>query len=78
MTLREVTALVLLYRACEDGDTKRKVLRLIPELEELVGIEVVVPTGAREVALKITDYCASRPTADWSITKIAELIGKLE
>lgn len=36
MTLRETTALVLLFRACPDEALKRKVLGLLPELGELV------------------------------------------
>lgn len=36
MTLRETTALVLLFRACQDEALKRKILGLLPELGELV------------------------------------------
>lgn len=42
MTLREVQALLLLYRACADEAVRRRVLALLPELGDLVG-EIEVP-----------------------------------
>jgi hypothetical protein len=36
VTLREATALVLLYHACGDEGTRRRALELVPDLGELV------------------------------------------
>lgn len=38
MTLREMTALLILYRACTDEGARRKVRGMLPELEEIVTI----------------------------------------
>jgi hypothetical protein len=62
MTLREVTALCLLYRACPDADVKRRVLGLIPELEELV---VVVPGPDDPIPLRD----GSGKIVDWAWRK---------
>jgi hypothetical protein len=37
VTVREATALMLLYRACEDEALRRKVATLVPELPECAG-----------------------------------------
>lgn len=37
MTIRELAVLVLLYRACPDEALRRRVLKTLPELGELVG-----------------------------------------
>lgn len=38
MTLREMTALLILYRSCTDEGARRKVQGMLPELEEIVTI----------------------------------------
>jgi hypothetical protein len=47
MTIHEVTALVLLYRACQDEDLQRRVLRLVPDLAELVDQPTFTATHTR-------------------------------
>ena len=47
MSIRELTALVLLYRACPDEGVKRRVLEMLPELTELA--EVLVPFRPHQV-----------------------------
>lgn len=34
MTLREVQCLLLLFRACPDGEVRRRAMKLVPELKD--------------------------------------------